>query len=168
MSHGYLTDIINKWLCPCDYQSAMIYLSKFPGKVFCCHLISTRPECSLLQSFFPDGKDKVLKKWLKIGYYLASFRIIKNNFRTVLECIWLKHLHVQWASTEHQFATLHCTRDSSQCSSPFQFILCQENEYFLNSRGTILFLMYCFERKYYFQTKSRYLKLPFTPPLPYL
>ena len=42
----------------------------------------------------------------------------------------------------NNFATLHCTSDSSHCSSSFPFVLCRENKYFLNSGGTISFLIF--------------------------
>ena len=42
----------------------------------------------------------------------------------------------------NNFAILHHTRDSSHCSGSFPFILCQESEYFLNSRGGISFLIF--------------------------
>ena len=42
----------------------------------------------------------------------------------------------------NNFATLHCTSNSSYCSSSFPFALCRENKYFPNSRGTISFLIF--------------------------
>lgn len=126
------------------------------------------PECLLSQSLFQMENIKSWKIWL----YRLLPGIFQNNKEQFQNCAWV---HLTEASsctmslTEHQFATLQCTRDSSQCNSPFQFILCQENEYFLNSRGTISFLMYSvLKMMCHFQTKYKYLNHLLPAPHLYL
>lgn len=168
MSHACLTDRISRWPCPCGYQPVQVWLSKFPGKAFFV-IFSPLALSAASPNPVPDGKRKVLKDMLLNRLLPGIFQDNKEQFQY---CAWA-HLtegpSCTVSLTEHQLATLHCTRDSSQGRSPFQFILCQENEYFLNSRGTIsFFYIFYLERKYRFQTKSKYLNLPLTFPHPYL